>query len=216
MAEERQGGRSSRGGTGAPGGGFGARSGGAGGGGRNPRDRRDSRNRQRKPEAVEDDGLAERLIAVNRCAKVTKGGRTFGFNALVAVGDQNGKVGVGLGKATELPESIRKATEAAKKSMIDIPLVDSRTLPHDIVGRYGAGQVLLRPASPGTGVIAGSAVRAIMECAGVKDVLTKAQGTNNPHNVVKATMSGLQDLINISRISSIRSKVVAGRTESNG
>ncbi len=209
MAETRQGGRSPRG-EGAAGGGPGAR------GGRAPKDRKESRVRQRKTEVVEDDGLVDRLIAVNRCAKVTKGGRTFGFNAIVAVGDQNGKVGVGLGKATELPESIRKATEAAKKSMIEIPIVDNRTLPHDIVGKYGAGQVLLRPASPGTGVIAGSAVRAIMECAGVKDVLTKAQGTSNPHNVVKATMSGLTDLITITRVSSIRSKVVAGRTESNG
>jgi small subunit ribosomal protein S5 len=210
MAEEKQGGRSSRGAAGAAGGGPGAR------GNRNPRDRKEAKGRQRKPEVVEDDGLVDRLIAVNRCAKVTKGGRTFGFNAIVAVGDQNGKVGVGLGKATELPESIRKATEAAKKSMIEIPMMDNRTLPHDIVGRYGAGQVLLRPASPGTGVIAGSAVRAIMECAGVKDVLTKAQGTSNPHNVVKATMSGLNDLITITRVSSIRSKIIAGRTESNG
>lgn len=209
MAEEKQGGRSSRG-AGAAGGGPGAR------GNRNPRERKEAKGRQRKPEVVEDDGLVDRLIAVNRCAKVTKGGRTFGFNAIVAVGDQNGKVGVGLGKATELPESIRKATEAAKKSMIEIPMMDNRTLPHDIVGRYGAGQVLLRPASPGTGVIAGSAVRAIMECAGVKDVLTKAQGTSNPHNVVKATMSGLTDLITITRVSSIRSKIIAGRTESNG
>lgn len=210
MAEEKQGGRSSRGAAGAAGGGPGAR------GNRNPRDRKEAKGRQRKPEVVEDDGLVDRLIAVNRCAKVTKGGRTFGFNAIVAVGDQNGKVGVGLGKATELPESIRKATEAAKKSMIEIPMMDNRTLPHDIVGRYGAGQVLLRPASPGTGVIAGSAVRAIMECAGVKDVLTKAQGTSNPHNVVKATMSGLNDLITITRVSAIRSKIIAGRTESNG
>jgi small subunit ribosomal protein S5 len=210
MAEEKTGGRSSRGAAGAAGGGPGAR------GNRNPRDRKEAKGRQRKPEVIEDDGLVDRLIAVNRCAKVTKGGRTFGFNAIVAVGDQNGKVGVGLGKATELPESIRKATEAAKKSMIEIPMMDNRTLPHDIVGRYGAGQVLLRPASPGTGVIAGSAVRAIMECAGVKDVLTKAQGTSNPHNVVKATMSGLNDLITITRVSSIRSKIIAGRTESNG
>lgn len=209
MAEEKQGGRSSRGAS-AAGGGPGAR------GNRNPKDRKEAKGRQRKPEVVEDDGLVDRLIAVNRCAKVTKGGRTFGFNAIVAVGDQNGKVGVGLGKATELPESIRKATEAAKKSMIEIPMMDNRTLPHAIVGKYGAGQVLLRPASPGTGVIAGSAVRAIMECAGVKDVLTKAQGTSNPHNVVKATMSGLTDLITITRVSSIRSKIVAGRTENNG
>lgn len=171
---------------------------------------------EKKPTALEEAGLVDKLITVNRCAKVTKGGRTFGFNAIVAVGDQNGMVGVGLGKATELPESIRKATENARKSMIKVPLVDNRTIPHLIIGRYGAGKVLLRPASPGTGVIAGSAVRAIMECAGVKDVLTKAQGSNNAHNVTKATMSGLQDLIKIDRISSVRRTVVSERSKSNG
>ncbi len=172
--------------------------------------------RERKPSALEEAGLIDKLITVNRCAKVTKGGRTFGFNAIVAVGDQNGMVGIGLGKATELPESIRKATENARKSMIKVPLVDDRTISHLIIGKYGAGKVLLRPASPGTGVIAGSAVRAIMECAGVKDVLTKAQGSNNAHNVTKATMSGLRDLIKIDRVSSIRRTIVAERSKTNG
>jgi small subunit ribosomal protein S5 len=192
---------------------------------RNPRGDRESQNdpkgkkgqkKERRPSVLEEDGLIDRLIAVNRCAKVTKGGRTFGFNAIVAVGDQNGRVGVGLGKATELPESIRKATENAQKGMIKVPLIDNRTLPHLIIGTFGAGKVLLRPASPGTGVIAGSAVRAIMECAGVKDVLTKAQGSNNAHNVTKATMSGLRDLIMIDRISSVRRTIVAERSKANG
>ncbi len=174
------------------------------------------RQKERKPSALEEAGLIDKLITVNRCAKVTKGGRTFGFNAIVAVGDQNGMVGIGLGKATELPESIRKATENARKSMIKVPLIDNRTISHLIIGRYGAGKVLLRPASPGTGVIAGSAVRAIMECAGVKDVLTKAQGSNNAHNVTKATMSGLRDLIKIDRVSSVRRSIVAERSKSNG
>ena len=190
----------------------------------NPRNRRNSGNskgkrgqkKERKPSALEEAGLIDRLVAVNRCAKVTKGGRTFGFNAIVAVGDQSGKVGIGLGKATELPESIRKATENARKTMIKVPLVDNRTLPHLIIGHYGAGKVLLRPASPGTGVIAGSAVRAIMECAGVKDVLTKAQGSNNPHNVTKATMCGLKDLIKIDHVSSVRRKIVTERSKANG
>lgn len=193
---------------------------------RNPRSSKNSNSKdsrgkkgqkkERKPSAIEEAGLIERLIAVNRCAKVTKGGRTFGFNAIVAVGDQNGGVGIGLGKAKELPESIRKATENAQKSMIKVPLVDNRTLPHLIIGNYGAGKVLLRPASPGTGVIAGSAVRAIMECAGVKDVLTKAQGSNNPHNVTKATMCGLKDLITIHHVSSVRRKIVTERSKANG
>ncbi len=183
---------------------------------KDPRGRRGQKRTERKPSALEEAGLVDKLITVNRCAKVTKGGRTFGFNAIVAVGDQNGMVGVGLGKATELPESIRKATDNARKSMIKVPLVDNRTIPHLIIGRYGAGKVLLRPASPGTGVIAGSAVRAIMECAGVKDVLTKAQGSNNSHNVTKATMSGLKDLIKIDQISSVRRTIVAERSKSNG
>lgn len=173
-----------------------------------------AKKQQKAPKVseLEEAGLIDRLISINRVAKVTKGGRNFGFNAVVAVGDARGKVGVGLGKATELPEAIRKAQEAARKSMIAVPLVEDRTIAHDILGHHGAGKVLLRPASPGTGVIAGSAVRAIMECAGVKDVLTKSQGSNNPHNVVKATMNGLRDLVTIERIGGYRQTAVARRS----
>lgn len=169
----------------------------------------------RRQSELEEEGLMDRLITINRVAKVTKGGRTFGFNAIVAVGDGQGRVGVGLGKAAELPESIKKATEKAKGSMVSIPLADGRTIPHRIVGRFGAGKVLLRPASPGTGIIAGAPVRAIMECAGIKDVLTKSQGSNNSHNVVKATMAGLNDLVLIDRVSKLRESVVSER-QKNG
>ena len=138
--------------------------------------------------------LKDRVVFINRVAKVVKGGRRFSFSALVVVGDENGHVGTGLGKANEVPEAIRKATDQAKKNLFKIPLFDSRTIPHETLGQFGSGRVLLRPASPGTGVIAGGAARAIVEVAGIKDILTKCIGTSNPHNVIHATVNALQQL----------------------
>ena len=165
--------------------------------------RRDRREREEAPE------FADRLVAINRVSKTTKGGKNFGFAALVVVGDQKGRVGFGKGKAKEVPEAIRKATEQAKRQMVRIPLKEGRTLHHDIEGRHGAGKVVMRTAPTGTGIIAGGPMRAVFEMLGVQDVVAKSIGSQNPYNMIRATLNGLSKEASPRQVAQRRGKKVA-------
>ncbi|HYB11797.1 MAG TPA: 30S ribosomal protein S5 [Alphaproteobacteria bacterium] len=163
---------------------------------------------QRETREREESELVEKLVSINRVAKVVKGGRRFGFAAVVVVGDGKGRVGHGSGKAREVPEAIRKATDQAKRSLVRVPLREGRTLHHDVLGRYGAGRVVVRSAAPGTGIIAGGPMRAIFECLGVQDVVAKSIGSTNPHNMIKATFAALSNIMAPRLVASKRGKKV--------
>jgi small subunit ribosomal protein S5 len=174
-----------------------------GGGGNRPREREKERDRETGDE------LTDKLVTINRVAKVVKGGRRFAFAALVVVGDQKGRVGYGAGKAREVPEAIRKATDRAKKTMIRVPMKEGRTLHHDIIGHYGAGEVVIRAAPAGTGIIAGGPLRAVFETLGIGDVVAKSLGSRNPHNMVKAAFAALQTVTSPRAVATRRGKKVA-------
>lgn len=165
-----------------------------------------------KRSSVDTDGenYDEKVLYINRVAKVVKGGRRFSFSAIVVVGNRNGKIGVGLGKANEVPEAIKKASKSAKKNMVTVPVTpDVRSIPHEVLGHFGAGRVLLKPAQEGTGIIASATVRSILEAAGIQNVRTKTLRSRNPHNVVKATLAGLQSLRSLEQVAASRGKSVA-------
>ena len=182
-------------------------------------ERRPGRNRDRNREEQRDDDLIDKLVHINRVAKVVKGGRRFSFAALVVAGDGSGRVGFGTGKAREVPEAIRKATDQAKREMVHVPLRDGRTLHHDVEGNFGAGKVVLRSAPAGTGIIAGGPMRTVFEAMGVKDVVTKSIGTANPHNMIKATFNALSSSSSPRSVAARRGKkvseIVARRANTN-